>query len=275
MTKKEIEYLKHKHTGGTSNEKGNRYESYYAVKTIVRLINKHHGELDKVAIQSQVPMAYLDDLLTVEPDKKTYHQIKDVKGINWTTGKNGHTLKTDFLGQKKLCKEKGESFVLKLVYSDRASSVKTKPRGLIKKTEVEFFPAKDLNALVVGDRAFQAELRQLLYLGERLPLDRIANLAISILGVWCSSDTKTPVGLDVLDKEIASNRADYYSNQDATLSPDCIAVFESMGVGYMPSGASVTITWKKLTASIEWSDEIQDKIIAAQPHNIIELFTLL
>ena len=275
MTDKEKAYLEHKHTGGESNEKGNRYESYYAVWTIVRLLNQYRGKLDKVSIQSQVPMTYLDDLLVVEPSINTYHQIKNVKGLRWTTGKNGHSLKMDFIGQRNQCKERKESFALKLVYSDKNSPVGTKPRGLKKYTTTEFFPAKDINALVVGIPQFQSELRNLLYMGDRLPLDRLTVLAKWILGVWCADVSKRPIGLDYLDSEIAKNMADYCSNVSVTISPQCKNIFDSMGVDYVPSGSKVNIVATKFTASVDWSDDLQNRIVAAHPDNIIELFTLL
>lgn len=275
MTDKEKAYLEHKNTGGTNNEKGNRYESYYAVRTIVRLLNQYRGKLNVVAIQSQVPLSYLDDLLVIEPAVHTYHQIKNVRGLTWTTGKNGHTLKTDFIGQRNLCKERKEPFALRLVYSDITGSVKKKPRGLNKYTTTEFFPASDLNALVVGIPQFQTELRKLLYMGESLPLDRLAILAKWILGVWCSDVSKRPVSLDYLDSEISKNMADYYSNVSVTISPQCKNIFDSMGVGYTPSGSKVNIVAAKFTASVDWSDDLQNRIVAAHPNNIVDLFMLL
>lgn len=274
ISKKDLEYLKNKHRGGRSNEKGNQYESFYAIRVLSNLLNRYQTDLSSVKLQSQVPLAFVDDLLIVVHDRHTYHQIKDVKKLTWKTGKS-HSIEYDFKRQRSLCRKKGENFYLKLVYSNDSDKIKIIPRGLGKCTSVEHFPATDdLNSLLLSEVGFQNDLRLLLYNGLALPLDKLLDLSTCLLGIWKRYSSGTIVSLQMIDQALSRIDPGYIGNVSATVSPECDAVFQSIGVNYWVTGSNVNIQWGPLEASFKWSSDLQDLIVSSNPQTPIDLFNM-
>ncbi len=80
MDDSERAYLASKHRGGEYNRKGNQYEDYYAVFSILREMSRGHRE---AIVSSQVEGAYVDDLLIADAEHKTYHQLKNKEKLSW------------------------------------------------------------------------------------------------------------------------------------------------------------------------------------------------
>lgn len=274
ISKKELEYLNNKHKGGCNNAKGNKYESFYAVRILSSLLHQYQTSLTSVTIQSQVPLTYVDDLLVCENNKHIYHQIKDVKNLSWGTKKH-QSLKYDFCKQKALCKKRREVFSLKLVHSHSSDKVGDIPLGLRRCTIVELFPAmNDLNSLVLTDIGFQQDLRCLLYNGSVLPLDKLSDFSLCILGAWDGCPSIGIVSLQYFDLVLSRLFPGYIGNVTATISSECEAVFSSIGVDYWVTGSNVNIRWGRLEASFEWSSDLENLIVEAAPGSPIELFNL-
>lgn len=127
MNESERDYLSNKHRGGESGRKGNLYEDYYAVFSILREMSEGHCD---AVVSSQVEGAYVDDLLIVDDRYKIYHQLKNQENLSWGRMQHGD-LMYDFMMQAGLCEECSENFLLKLVTAHRKESLVRKlPDGL-------------------------------------------------------------------------------------------------------------------------------------------------
>lgn len=180
MDDSERRYLLRKHRGGESSRKGNQYEDFYAVFSILREMSKGHVE---AFVSSQVEEAYVDDLLIDDGERKTYHQLKNVEKLSWGDMQHGD-LKYDFIMQGKLCKERSEKFFLKLVVThDFEKLNKLLPTELADVATVEFYPMlPDFNRYVYypvfADVAIQA-------IGcESFELEKVENVSTVLLGLW-------------------------------------------------------------------------------------------
>lgn len=144
-------YLANKHKGGKANAKGGLYEDYYAVFQIVSCIARYKAALDGVALQTQLEDTFVDDLLIAHPDKNVYHQLKNTQNLTWNTGSSERTITSDFEHQIRDCRERNETFALKLVYSAVGSQVGNNiPESIRDYTSTEYFPyEEDLNRLIL------------------------------------------------------------------------------------------------------------------------------
>lgn len=275
FSKDEVKYLQDKHRGGLNNQKGNQYESFYTVTQIASLLCEYEDDLDNVSLQAQVPMTFVDDLLINYPDKKVYHQIKDVKNLSWNSGRK-YKLSDDFKGQVRLCKHRGENFGLKLVHSHADDNLAPKPMGTRKYTTIELFPAcKTMNSLVLSNNRFEKDLRKLLYNGDNLTLDAVSDLASRILGYWGSINNTLPVSLKSIDDKLSEPNAGYRSNVTTTLDPECRTILNRLfGSNYIVSGDMLCMKYNYTTMTILLNDDIQQRIIDTNPSNPWDLFNL-
>ena len=93
------DYLKHKHTGGISNQKGNTYEALYATKEIVRLLYENQDP-NETYISSQLENEFVDDFWILTPDNlEVFHQLKNTQTLSWGKNEIGNLL-FDFDCQK-------------------------------------------------------------------------------------------------------------------------------------------------------------------------------
>lgn len=268
-------YLTNKHTGGLSNQKGNTYECYYAVQQIAALLCAYAADLDAVSLQTQVPMTFVDDLLINYPDRKVYHQIKDVKNLTWNSG-SSKPLHYDFRGQVQLSRANKEDFQLKLVHSHKNDKLTPLPRGLRRCTTVELFPAyTSLNSLLISDTSFQTSLRNLIYNGKSASLDQLSTLAIHLLGCWNGIDTNSPKTLKVVDDCLSKGVMGYRSTITTTISPEFCEIIERMGgTDYTVSGGLFSFKYNDKNISFPWDEYVQKKIIQSSPTSPVELLNL-
>lgn len=167
-------YLKLKHQGGLSCKKGSSFEDFYATYRIFALMDKFGNDLKHISFSAQVEDAFVDDLLITYPKKKFYHQIKDAKGLSWSSGNRTHTIQEDFELQKQACEESHTAYELRLVYSTDASRICNIPESLKSCTKlIHFESAKTLNACILSNEDFQNVLSAI---SLEKSLDSLSNL---------------------------------------------------------------------------------------------------
>ena len=77
------EYLKHKHSGGISNRKGNAYEAIYATKEIIRLLLEKVNP-ETTFLSAQLENEFVDDFWIKTPDNlEIFHQLKNSQKLCW------------------------------------------------------------------------------------------------------------------------------------------------------------------------------------------------
>jgi|tagenome__1003787_1003787.scaffolds.fasta_scaffold20810566_3 hypothetical protein len=89
-----LEYLKNKHLGGISGQKGTRYEDYYAVFRLAEYAGAAYstgGGLDgseTTRFMSQVEKCFVDDLVIEEMGRQQelFHQLRNVRSLSWGDG---------------------------------------------------------------------------------------------------------------------------------------------------------------------------------------------
>lgn len=269
ITESERRYLKNKHKGGWNNEKGNRYEGYYAIYQIALLINTYYGNLDAVHLTSHVPDAFVDDLLISKPSCRVYHQLKDVKDLSW-----GYSnVKNDFKRQIDISKEQNEQFKLKLVNSKRDFS--NIPAEISEFTVLEYFPSYNtLDKLYWEYPEFRRAIENIAVPG-RDNNDELMAIAITILGVWNSIDT--PVSLkDIVDKVRKNNSYDSLKIYPSIeLSDETKKVLDRLNVVYYVNGEILYWSFGNFSGKVIWTSEKEHLLIKSSPLNIVELIPLL
>ena len=83
-----LTYLKNKHRGGVSGEKGTRYEDIFAVVQAAEHAYRLNMACGAVSLEAQVPLYFIDDLVVREHGKPVEHcfQLKNSTSVAWGTG---------------------------------------------------------------------------------------------------------------------------------------------------------------------------------------------
>ena len=147
--------LENKHRGGLNNEKGSRYEEFYATYRIAASLHDCAGH--QILIKSQVEGAYIDDLLVETGTQHDYFQLKNVQNVKstWTE------VREDIVSQIKLSSDNQEQFSITVVYSDPTFNV-TLSEDIALYTELEYFPyANSLFKVIKQYKPFEEVLSEL------------------------------------------------------------------------------------------------------------------
>ena len=272
----ERKYLKNKHRGGKSNAKGNQYEEYYVVYQLALLIDKYRSTPSNVYLSTQVPETFVDDLLIVQEDShRTYHQLKDVKNISWSSNK----LKYDFERQRDISLENEEQFALKIVYSDADSSVGAVPEAISDHTTAEHFPSySSLQLLYFGFQPFQEAVKKIATHLNSTDNDLIG-ISGALLGAWGMVDSQLSTSLEEILEKVYSigngliNINTYPSS--IKVSDDCSALLRQIGVEYQTVGSSVYWSYGCFSGHSLWTKKIEDNIVAAAPKEFKDIIDLL
>lgn len=187
-----FKYLKNKIKGGEINERGNKYEGYFATFKILEYFNLHPGQLNQIIISSQ-ESSFVDDLLIVKDENRHLYQLKSSKSLAWGSAKKLKTLNFDFYIQKKIERFSKRKFRLGLVVSIKDLRDKLNqnlPAQLQDCTDVVHFPCcESLQKQILTDSKFRQELEKLSAL--RSPtVDKLESLAATVLGAWNASNKK-------------------------------------------------------------------------------------
>lgn len=176
------EYLKRKHQGGESSQRGNLYESYFAVYQILLLMSQGKGD---AKFFSQVEGAYVDDLLILLDGCSVYHQIKDVKKLSWGNIEESKTLASDFFHQVDICTSKKVDFLLKLIVSSGKERLDEKmPQELEAYSKVEEFPAYNNINRYIFNPLFYSIAAKAIDVGEKQHYV-VSTFVTMLFGKWC------------------------------------------------------------------------------------------
>lgn len=274
------QYLKNKHQGGESNQKGSSFEDFYAVYQIVSCIDKYKSSFDCVRFQTQLDDTFVDDMLIVYPERNMYHQLKNTQSLSWGKVDKRGDIAFDFAHQIEDCKERNEKFALKLVYSLKNSKIgEQTPKEIKGQTLTEYFDySADLNSLVIISTPLKHALRAITPNGEKTPTDDLANIATVFLGVWKACDSKNR---RISLKEII-HRAENFKHinlkiyPDEDISEDCKRILSTIeGFEYHISGRMFYWRIGCMNGSCHWSDEMDTKIISQHPEDKWKLISIL
>lgn len=276
----EIKYLKNKHKGGKNNSKGNIYENYFSTYQIALLINCYRTQLSDVILTSQLENAFVDDLQIQQPSgqRNIYHQIKNVESLKWSSGKGKHTVFFDFKRQREISQEKNESFSLKLIYSNKSSTVKTIPSAIQNVTNTHYFPdSSSINQLILSCPEFKTAIINIANTPSPTD-DELSGIASSILGAWCSLEQNHVSVENIVSymKIMGRGYINIITDPSALVSVECINIFTRIhGFNYRMQGTILYWKYKILEGKVVWSEELDSKIQEKEPNSFLELLEII
>lgn len=196
------DYLARKHTGGTSGEKGNTYENFFAVYQLAKLAKAVLEANKDIRIASQI-RAFVDDLIVIDADAACFrhYQLKNSPSVSWGTGLR--SLADDFEKQYQLNQAISKESELHLVVSDmnlqhRLSA--SLPPTISSYSQVCYFPYTPHLLRVIAQtpdfREALAELSAFINPDE----DKIECVATVLLGAWVSSGKASISLMELLQK---------------------------------------------------------------------------
>ena len=273
------QYLKNKHQGGKNNQKGGLFEDFYAIYQIILCIAKYKASFNYVKFQTQLENAFVDDMLIVYPEKNVYHQLKNVKSLSWGRVDKVGDIAFDFAYQIEDCKDKKETFFLKLVYSHNESKIQENIPAEIKEyTLTEYFDyTMDINSLVLLSSSFKQALREIAPSGDKTPTDELANIAFTFLGVWKGCDTNKGISLAEIIRRVENIK---YVNlriyPDQEMSEKCKSILDAIKeLEYHISGKMFYWRIGCMSGNCPWSDEIQVEVTSQHPTDQWKLMSIL
>jgi hypothetical protein len=178
------QYATNKHKGGSSGNKGTRYEDFFIANKVVEAA----AQLIELPmspdphIQGQ-HLGFVDDLRIAWPARTHYFQLKNACIVTWLTGE--HPIATDFHCQKVLsehCAEPDPHTSLVVSTSTLADSLAANmPAHIQDHTSVEHFPwHPTINRLVMERPALQGQLAELTHI-EQATLDALSGTFGAVL----------------------------------------------------------------------------------------------
>ncbi len=266
-------YLKNKHRGGISAEKGSKYESFYTTFKVVDYLFKTigvEGDPPEVLFQSQAE-AYIDDLLITDDTKLVYHQIKNVADFRWAS------VEDDFRRQRDASKRAGENYKLVLVYSDREFDEDV-PADLEYCTDFSYFPYHPAISTVIQQSSdFRSALKGVLKLSNPSD-DKLYALALCILGYWVGNDMQKGLTLrDFKDHIVGNNNISTIFDRDISISDECLRILDSIqGFSYAIKGNSIEWESSRYKNNVTiWSRDLEKRIIRESPHTVNDIVKLM
>lgn len=281
LTKKIDQYLIHKLRGGEVNERGNKYENYFAAFRIIKLINNFPAQTDSIFISSQ-ESAFVDDLLIKVKKQRQLYQLKSSQRLKWGFGRKLKTLNFDFSIQRRIEIFFNREFQLFLTVANvplKNSLNNSLPKHLKKCTEVLLFPYNDsIQNQIINDRNFKTELTKL----SALPApttDKLESLAAAILGFWVASNKKMVCLEDLYSKLENMGYPFIKSRSTHNLQQHTIDILDAVpDFSYTVSGNYLEWTFSDKERGVipyqigsEEFNNIEEKIRINNPENFITL----
>lgn len=275
-------YLAHKHQGGLNNQKGNTFEVIYATKEIIHLYSLG-VDLDNTYVAAQLKDTFVDDFQIIYNDGlKVYHQCKDTVSLSWDEDKKGKPF-YDFRWQKVYSVANGESFQLKIVYSNTGCKIHTSPiPSVIEDVTIkELFPAyPNLNAILLESEDLQSEIKSILFADrDGHTLDKLSVFAEVIRSEWF--ELAVPNRLvslsEIKDQTILKYGAiiNFKDLPDVELSDELKNIFDRFPeFSYLVNGQNIFWSYKKLSGQFYLTDELNSRIVETNPSEIFQLITL-
>lgn len=276
------DYLKHKHTGGLSNQKGNTYEALYATKEIVRLLYENQDP-NEIYFASQVENEFVDDFWILTPDKlETFHQIKSDKSLSWGFGNKGDLL-FDFKCQKNSLEEEGRYFILKIVYSNAGTSVHKNdiPEPIRSVTIKEYFPYyPTISQWIQSDGSISNQLNQIFNYPIPLPLDEQQSALQCIKSQWLElTGNNTVFSLSQLKEQynkMHKNTPTFLDVPNDKLPEDVMEILSKIeNLRLSVNGMNLYWEFKEMNGTLEISDEWIKNLLKKKPTNFMDLLSLM
>ena len=231
-----LQYVKRKHKGGASNEKGNAYENFYAIYKIALLspsVIEHQAE---IKIYSQI-LSFVDDLIILyeAENRLQHHQLKNSPNITW--GNAPKSISDDFQKQQALNQSLDRSSEMVLVVSDpqlQQRLTDTCPQDIREFSQAVYFPYSESLMQVVNAVPEFYEAIKYLCAFENPEPDKIECVAKVLLGAWVA-DAKVNVSLrDILTKAQDSSPSFIRSFDDGLLlDPEVTGILSNItGLSY-------------------------------------------
>jgi len=275
MQAKELKYLQNKHRGGLSNAKGQDYERFYVVKEILRIC-ADTNDLSSISFVPQAE-AFVDDLKEQLPDGNVYCQLKNVEHLHWSDGNPSHTIEEDFQLQAQLCDERQEVFMLRMVYSNGDSCIKTIPCSIAAYTEVEHFRNySSVEMMIQSESDVVARFQKCFPQFDTT--DKLCNFAVSLLGVWSSADHSDS---EVLLLDLVRQVDEVGHGYTALILPagelpqdidQLMACFDELKYGI--HNGMLCLQFRSMFISVPPSEALFSRLRAANPQSIKELLSV-
>lgn len=160
-----VSYAKNKHRGGSSGNKGTRYEDFFMAFKVIEAASLIIA--DTVAhdpfFKGQ-DTGFVDDLKVAHQSETSYFQLKNKATVSWTAGT--HPLHIDFSYQHHLSthlREPQPTTTLVVPTPELASSLSASmPSSIASHSSVYHFPwTETANVLVMEDETLRQRLREL------------------------------------------------------------------------------------------------------------------
>lgn len=231
-----LQYVKRKHRGGASNEKGNAYENFYAIYKIALLSPSAIEQRITIKLHSQI-LSFVDDLIIFyeAENKLQHHQLKNSLSIIW--GNVPKSISDDFQKQQALNQSLDRSSEMVLVVSDLQLQQKLSdacPQNIREFSQAVYFPYREnLMQVVNAVPEFYKAIKYLCAFENPKP-DKIECVAKVLLGAWVA-DAKANVSLlDILTKAQDSSPSFIRSfNDNLLLDPEVAGILSNItGLSY-------------------------------------------
>jgi len=231
-----LKYLNRKHRGGTSNEKGNTYESFYAIYKIAILSPSVIEQQLEIKFYSQA-LAFVDDLIIFYEfeDRLQHHQLKNSPSITWGTA--SQSISDDFHNQQRLNQSIDKLSEQVLVVSDPQLQQRLErscPQHIRAFSRAEYFPYEEnLMQVINAVPDFDAAIRYLCAFEDPEP-DKIECVAKVLLGAWVADEKYNISIFDILKKAQDSSPSFIRSfDDDLGLDPDVENILSNIaGLSY-------------------------------------------
>ena len=241
-----LKYLKNKHKGGVSNEKGNTYENFFATCKIALLSANAIEQRAEIKFYSQI-LSFVDDLVILyeTENRLQHHQLKNSLSITW--GSSLKSIADDFAKQEALNRSINRRSEMVLVVSDwqlQQRLATTCPPQIQAFSQVMHFPSSEnLMEVVYAVPGFYEAVKYLCAF-EDPPPDKIECVAKVLLGVW-AADAKSDVSiLDILTKAQDSSPSFIRSFDDTLLLDSEVARILSNITGLSYSLSKGFLHWQ-------------------------------
>ncbi len=231
-----LQYIKRKHRGGASNEKGNAYENFYAIYKIALLSAsaiEHHTE---IKFYSQI-LSFVDDLIILyeAENRLQHHQLKNSPSITW--GNAPKSISDDFQKQQALNQSLDKSSEMMLVVSDPQLQQRLTdacPQAIRAFSQAVYFPHREsLMQVVNAVPEFYEAIKYLCAFEDPDP-DKIECVAKVLLGAWVAGAKANVSLIDLLVEAQDSSPSFIRSfDDDLLLDPGVTGILSNIaGLSY-------------------------------------------
>lgn len=191
--------LQRKNRGGISNERGNTYESLFAIYKIATYAQRVIEEEIEIKFYAQI-LAFVDDLIidSSQINLLSHFQLKNSTQISWETDK----IAEDFRQQYRLNESaKQRESQLYLVVSDQNTKTKRQadiPADIKLYSQVFYFPyTPNPTKLIQQQPDFNQAIRYLCAFENPEP-DKLEIVLKALLGAWVLTDKSEASAIDIL-----------------------------------------------------------------------------